>query len=104
MGPEALERAVQPRGEGCTLQVRVRPNARKAGLGLREDGVLQVSVTAPAVEGAANEALVRWLARDVLGLSRSAVRVVRGERARDKVVEVDAAAEVIRATLSKALS
>ncbi len=51
------------------------------------DGVLRVRVAAPAVEGAANEALVRLLARE-LGVGRSAVWIVGGATARRKVVAV----------------
>jgi uncharacterized protein (TIGR00251 family) len=70
-----------------TLRVRVQPRAsRQAILGWRQD-VLRVAVTAPPVEGAANEAVRRLLAR-TLGLAPSAVRVVRGEHGRDKLVEI----------------
>jgi uncharacterized protein YggU (UPF0235/DUF167 family) len=51
-------------------------------------GVLRVRVAAPPVAGAANEALVRLLAR-TLDVPRGAVRVVHGEASRDKTVEVD---------------
>ena len=75
------------RAEAATLGVRVQPRAsRDAVLGWRDD-VLRVAVTAPPVEGEANHALVRLLAR-ALGVAPSAVSVVRGERGRDKVVRV----------------
>jgi uncharacterized protein YggU (UPF0235/DUF167 family) len=45
-------------------------------------------VAAPAVEGRANEALRRLLAKQ-LRVPRSSVTIVRGHRSRDKVVEVD---------------
>ena len=77
-----------PTSSACTLRVRVTPNARKPGLALREDGVLLAKVTAPAVEGAANQALLRGLARD-LDLPRSALRLVQGEQSRDKLLSVD---------------
>ena len=47
-------------------------------------------MTAPAVEGAANHALVRLLA-DVLGVPKGAVRIVAGATARQKLVVVDGA-------------
>jgi uncharacterized protein YggU (UPF0235/DUF167 family) len=50
------------------------------------DGVLRCRVTAPPVEGAANVALLRLLARD-LGVPRSSLRIASGEAARRKVVE-----------------
>ncbi len=51
-------------------------------------GALRVRVAAPAVDGAANRALVRLLAGE-LGVPRGSVRIVAGETARTKLVEVD---------------
>ena len=56
--------------------------------GAGEDGALRVRVKAPPVDGAANAALCRLLA-DELGVGRGSVRLVSGETARRKVVEVD---------------
>jgi uncharacterized protein YggU (UPF0235/DUF167 family) len=53
-----------------------------------EGEVLHVWVTARAVEGAANRDLVRAIG-DALGVRPSAVKVVRGGRGRDKLVEVE---------------
>lgn len=49
--------------------------------------MLHVRVTARAVEGAANRALIQAVA-DALGVRRSAVSLVAGERSREKLVEV----------------
>jgi uncharacterized protein (TIGR00251 family) len=73
--------------DGVTLRVRVQPRASREGLGGERDGALVVSLTAPPVEGKANEALVRLLGR-TLGVPPSAVRVVRGATGRDKRVAV----------------
>jgi uncharacterized protein (TIGR00251 family) len=75
------------RAEDAVLRLRVQPRAsRDAILGWR-DGVLRVRVTAPPVEGEANAAVVTLVAR-ALGIAPSTVSVVRGERARDKLVRV----------------
>jgi uncharacterized protein YggU (UPF0235/DUF167 family) len=52
------------------------------------DGVLRARVAAPAVDGAANEALIRLLA-DALGVPRRDVRLVSGTTGRTKLVAVD---------------
>lgn len=75
------------------LVVRVTPRSAKPGVGgwrLGRDGrrELEVRVSAPPADGAANEAVERLLAAK-LGLGRSAVRIVRGRSSRVKQVEID---------------
>ena len=73
------------------IVIRVSPGAPATKVGGRygdsEPPVLIVRVTARAVDGKANSATIRALA-DALGVSRRLVRIVNGERARTKVVEV----------------
>ena len=52
------------------------------------DGVLRAKVGAPAVEGAANLALIRLLA-DELGIARRDVRIVAGATSRQKLIVVE---------------
>lgn len=52
------------------------------------DGVLRVRVGSPAVEGAANNALIRLIA-DELGVARRDVRIVAGASSRQKLMVVD---------------
>ena len=67
--------------------VRVQPRAsRDAVDGVRE-GALRIRLTAPPVEGEANEALVRFLAAR-LQVPKSAVRILSGERGRVKRIAV----------------
>lgn len=64
------------------------------------DGVLQAKVTAPPVDGKANKALCKLIAKRV-GVAPSRVSVVRGEKSRDKVVRVEGVdAERLRAALA----
>jgi uncharacterized protein len=73
------------------LEVRVKPRARKSAvLGVRE-GVLEVAVAAPPVDGAANEELIRTLAAH-FDLGRRAVRLVSGESSRHKRIALDGVA------------
>jgi len=74
-------------GGAGTLAVRVQPRARRDELVGVRDGVLVARVSAPALQGRANQALCRLIAAH-LGVRRSQVSVVRGERARDKLVRV----------------
>lgn len=73
------------------FDVRVQPRASKDEIAGVREGTLRVRLRAPPVEGAANDALVSFLA-DELGLSRRQVRIVSGLGSRSKVVEVDAEA------------
>jgi uncharacterized protein (TIGR00251 family) len=78
----------------ATIRVRLQPRARRDEIGGMRDGALLVRVTAPPVEGRANEALRRLIAKRAR-VPVGRVRIVRGERSRDKVVAVaglDAAA------------
>ena len=70
------------------IAVRLQPRAsRDAIVGMR-DGVLAVRVSAPPVDGRANQALCKLIAR-AAGVAPSHVVVVRGEKSRDKVVRVE---------------
>ena len=72
---------------GLTLRVRVQPRASREGLLGEREGALVVRLTAPPLEGRATQALARLLGK-ALGVAPSAVRVVRGETGRDKLVAV----------------
>jgi uncharacterized protein (TIGR00251 family) len=68
--------------------VRLTPRASADRVDGVIDGVLRVRVGAPAVEGAANNALVKLLS-DELGVARRDVRIVAGASSRQKLVVVD---------------
>lgn len=73
------------------ISVRLTPRASREAVEVR-DGVVHARVTAPPVDGAANEALVRLLAKR-LGVPKRDVRIVSGETSRTKVVAVEGIAE-----------
>lgn len=71
------------------LTVRVKPGASRASVGGRYgEGQLVVAVTAPPVDGAANEAVVAAVAK-ALGLRSRQVSIVSGHTSRSKVVAIE---------------
>jgi uncharacterized protein len=70
------------------IRIRVTPRASRDHVDVSDEGLWRVWLTAPPVDGKANEALVRLLARR-FGVPQRDVRVVRGQTGRDKVVEID---------------
>lgn len=77
----------QEREGAVIFSVRVQPRASKDEIAGEMGGALKVRLRAPAVEDRANEALVEFLA-ELLKTSRSAVRILSGERSRTKRIEI----------------
>ena len=73
------------------IKVRLRARGSRDELSGMRDGVLQAKVTAPPVDGRANKALCKLIAKRV-GVAPSRVSVVRGEKSREKVVRVEGVA------------
>ena len=73
------------------FDVRVQPRASKNEVAGIHNGALRVRLQAPPVDGAANEALIEFLA-DELDVPSRLVRIVSGFGSRNKVVEIDARA------------
>ena len=69
------------------INVRVIPNAKKDDL-LKEGDKLKVYVTAPAIGGKANKAMIKVLA-EFFNVKKSDIRIIRGEKSREKVIEVN---------------
>ena len=72
---------------GASFAVRVHPRARKNGITGEVGEALKVSITAPPVEGRANEACVEFFA-NLLKLPRSSITIASGQSSRNKVVRV----------------
>ena len=70
-----------------TFAIRVHPRARRNAIEGRVGDALKVSLTAPPVDGKANEAVIRFFA-ELLQVSRSSVTIAAGETSRNKVIRV----------------
>jgi len=72
----------------ATLRVHVVPNAEIEKVVGEHGGAIKIKLRAPAVEGKANAALIRFLA-DQLELPRRAIVLERGRTSRDKLIRID---------------
>lgn len=71
------------------LIIRVVPRSSKNEIvGIMADGRLKVKLMAPPVEGAANDALIELLTEEYKR-TRSQVRIVKGQKSKNKVVVID---------------
>ena len=71
-----------------TLRVRLTPRGGRDEVKLLDDGSLAVRVAAPPVEGRANDALRKVVAK-ALGIAPSRVQLVRGDRSREKTLSIE---------------
>jgi uncharacterized protein (TIGR00251 family) len=84
------------------IEVRVIPRARRDEIGGQRGGRVVIRLTAPPVDGAANAALCRFVARRA-GVPARRVSIVRGQTSRDKLVRVEGlTAAALRALMTSA--
>jgi uncharacterized protein (TIGR00251 family) len=85
-----MDRALRDQGDEVWLAVRAKPRGGRSALGevIAGRGALEVRIGAPPVDGAANEELLRFLARDVLRVPVSSLALRSGAGGRDKVVAI----------------
>lgn len=73
--------------EGVSLNVSVQPGASSSSFVRIAEGRLKVRIQAKAVDGAANQALIEFLA-EKLNVKRASVTIVRGGASRQKTVMI----------------
>jgi uncharacterized protein (TIGR00251 family) len=78
---------VRDTAEGAVFAIKVHPRAKRDGIVGEIGGVLKLSLTAPPVEGRANQACIGFLAK-LLKVSRSSITIAAGENSRNKVIRV----------------
>lgn len=85
---------------GCSINIDASPGAKRTEIVSvnRWRGALQVKIAAEARDGAANDELVSFLGQ-VLGVDRSAIRVVKGQRSPRKTLFVPLPAEKVESML-----
>ena len=76
-----------PTATGVRVSVRVQPRASTNEIAGIHGDALRIRLTSPPVEGAANEALVEFLA-GTFGIARRDITIVAGSSSRSKVVEL----------------
>jgi uncharacterized protein len=72
----------------AALDIHVIPRAKKTAIAGERDGAVLIRLAAPPVEGAANDALIEFLAA-TLGLPRRSIHIVSGEHSRRKRIVID---------------
>jgi uncharacterized protein (TIGR00251 family) len=79
---------LEPSPTGVTLHLNVQPGASRSEFSGIYDGKLRIRLQAKAVEGAANKALIAYLAK-FFQVSKSSVSLLRGEKSRQKTVFIE---------------
>lgn len=85
---------------GVTITIRLQPKASKTAILGEMEGALKIAVTAPPVDGRANDACIRFLAQ-LLKVARSSVTIAAGASSRNKVIRIDGVtADQVRSRLA----
>lgn len=69
-----------------TFNVRVIPKARQNDVSLDADGTIRIHTTAAPTDGAANDAVIKMLAKH-FDVPKTSIRIIRGATSRNKVIE-----------------
>ena len=94
-----MKSPVQDLPSGLAIHVRVQPRASRDEISGIQDGRIRLRLTAPPVDGAANEACRVFLA-GLLGVPKSAVRLASGDKARAKTFHVRGEPAALRSRLA----
>ena len=79
--------SISQRGNAVRITIHVQPRASRTELVGEHGDAIKLRVAAPPVEGAANEEVVRFVAKQ-LGVSASAITLVSGATSRRKIIDV----------------
>ena len=73
--------------QGATFQVKVHPRAKKNAIVGEAGDALKLALTAPPLEGRANDACIAFFA-ELLNVPRSSVTIAAGQSSRNKVIRI----------------
>jgi uncharacterized protein (TIGR00251 family) len=77
--------SIQP--DGIRFEVKVQPRSARNQINGEVEGVLKVKLTAPPVDGEANQALINFFSKS-LGIPKKDVILLKGETSRNKLIEI----------------
>lgn len=93
---------IQESANGVSFAVKVHPRARKNAITGTVGDALKLALTAPPVEGKANQAVIEFFA-DLFEIPRSSVTITSGETSRNKVIRISGlSAQRVRERLAAA--
>ena len=73
---------------GIMIEVKVEPrSSRRQISGIMDNDILKVKLTAPPVDGSANEQLIELIS-ETTGVRKSQIRIVRGQSSKRKLIEI----------------
>jgi uncharacterized protein (TIGR00251 family) len=78
---------IQESAKGISFAIKVHPRARRNAITGMVGGALKLALTAPPVDGKANQAVIEFFA-DLFAIPRSSVTIASGETSRNKVVRI----------------
>jgi uncharacterized protein len=78
---------IQQTSAGVTFAIKVHPRAKKTAITGEVGDALKLAITAPPVDGKANEACIEFFA-NLLKVPRSSVTIAAGQNSRNKVIRV----------------
>ncbi len=78
---------ITSKGDSCSFGISVKTSSRNNRVVGEENGVLKVEVTAPPIEGKANTAVIRLIAKS-LDVAPSRVSIVAGQKSKKKRIAV----------------
>lgn len=95
--PSNMEEWIKEKNGCLFVRLHVQPRASKNEIAGIHGDSLKVRLTSPPVEGAANSLLIEFMAKR-LGVSRSKVEIVAGEKSRHKTLKIEGLSKAEAAT------